>query len=338
MLKGGILGFGGMGRGFAKAVNSRSDAKITTVFDVSKEALKLVEKDFNLKTVKTPEELMKADIDFVIIASTSNAHMEHSLLAAENKKHFICEKPIALELKDADKMVNAVEKAGVVNVVNYTMRFSNMHKKIKDMVDAGALGNILSAWIMRSRGFGLYSGGGRHPAIMETSKSGGWIVHHTCHGLDFLQWICGDIKSVVSKTRTTVPGGKSEEIVWGLLDFESGAMGMIGDSIMNQRYASVGITGDKGTLTIVGTEKGNVLRFRKEEGKEYYSFALPGDIIDIVEEKRPFGLVLDHFFGCIKEGKKSDIDISAARKALAASLALKMSSETNSFVTVKSVK
>ncbi len=92
-------------------------------------------------------------------------------------------------------MIAAVESAGVINVVNYSMRYIDAYLKIKGLVDSGQTGRILSICHFKTRAFGLYAAGARHRAVVEPEESGGWTVHHACHDIDFLYWINGPITS-----------------------------------------------------------------------------------------------------------------------------------------------
>jgi len=284
VFKGGIIGFGGMGQHFAGLVNKRIDARITVVFDNNTGKKEIAVKKFGLDVSTSAEELFKADIDFVIIATTSNVHKELVLLAAKYKKHILCEKPIALNLRDADEMLKAVKKANVITVVNYSFRYGKINIKMKEMIEAGKIGKVLSFWMTRFRGYGLYSGGSRHYAVIKPELSGGWIVHHACHSVDFMIWMLGKVKNVYCLTKSTVPRAASEEIIWCLLNFQNGAVGMLGDSITSLRENSYGVIGDKGTLCVTSTTKGNVLLFRKEENKECYNLVNKKDIVEIKNE------------------------------------------------------
>jgi len=333
ILKGGVIGFGNMGQGFTKMINSRSDAKITIVCNRGKEKLDIARKDYGLYGTHSAEELLNSDIDFVIITSNSYAHRDQVVMAAEKGKHILCEKPISLNLKEADEMIEAVEKAGVVNVVNYTLRFTPHYKKIKEMVDSGAIGKILSCWSSRSRGSGLYSGGSKHRAIVEPEESGGWIIHHACHNVDFMMSFAGHVKDVYCATQSTFHEKDSEEIIWAIMNFKDGAIGMMGDSVLNLRYESLGVSGEKGTICLDYTEKGKVLRFRKEEAIDNFAFARPGDIIQADEKSDAAENLFNHFFDCIRNDKKSHI--REAKASLGVSIALKQSSVEKKIVSLQ---
>ncbi len=187
-LKGGVLGFGNIGQNLTTYINQkRSDAaQIVAACDVAQPQLDLAKETYGLVATPYAAELIAMDLDFVLVVSSNHAHADQVVMAAEAGKHIFCEKPISLSLVEADRMIAAVENAGVVNVVNYSMRYIDGYLKFKQMADEGRLGQILFVWHLMTRGYGLYEAGARHWAITRPELSGGWTVHHACHSIDFL--------------------------------------------------------------------------------------------------------------------------------------------------------
>src|SRR5690606_14494971 len=236
-------------------------------------------------------------------------------------------KPIALNLPDADAMIEAVERAGVINVVNYSLRFIDAYIRMKGMVDDGTLGDVLSVWTYRTRGWGLHAAGAPpHRAVVEPEESGGWTVHHACHDLDFLSWINGPITSVYGQTRTTLPDSDSEELVHAICNFRSGALGWIGDATCMMREHYSGIIGTRGQLALAGEHEDTVLRYWAEGQSE-------STIVPARDTKREGG-GLDHFFDCIHRGVESPNALRSARHSLACSLAVRESARTGRVVEV----
>jgi len=247
-------------------------------------------------------------------------------MAAEAGRHVFCEKPIALTLEDADRMIDAVESAGVVNVVNYSMRYIDAYQKIKELIDSGQMGQILSICHLKTRAFGLYGAGARHRAVVEPEESGGWTVHHACHDIDFLYWINGPMANVYATMQTTVPGKDSEEVVLGHVTFENGASGLIGDSVCCIRDHYTQIIGTQGSLVMSGEHEQTVLRFHREGEPE-------PEVIPARDSKRSGGGI-DHFLECIKAGKQSPHTIRSGRHSLAVALAMQESARSGKVVRV----
>jgi predicted dehydrogenase len=318
-LKGGVIGFGNIGQNLTTYINQhkQDEAQIVAACDVAAPQLELATAQYGLAVTRDAWELVRMDLDFVLVTSTNKAHADHVLIAADAGRHIFCEKPIALTLADADRMIEAAEVAGVVTVVNYSMRYIDAYLKIKELVDTGQMGQLLSICHFKTRAFGLYGAGARHPAVVEPTASGGWTVHHACHDIDFLYWINGPITTVYAATQSTVPDRDSEEVILGNFVFENGAIGVIGDSVCCIRDHYTQIIGTSASLVMSGEHELTILRFHREGEPE--ARAIPAR-----DSKRPGGGV-DHFLECIRRDKHSPNSLRSARHSLAVALALQES-------------
>jgi len=327
-LKGGVLGFGGIGQNLTTYINQqKSDlAQIVVACDIVQPQLDLAKETYGLEVTPNADELIAMDLDFVLVVSSNHAHSEQVIMAAEAGKHIFCEKPISLNLDEVDQMIAAVETAGVVNVVNYSMRYIDGYRKIKQIADDGQLGQILFVWHLMTRGFGLYEAGARHWAVTQPEQSGGWTIHHACHSLDFLYWVNGPIVKAYCNTQTTVPDNGSEEVLLGNLTFANGAIGMVGDSTCVIREHHTGIIGSKGSLLMTGEHEHTVMRLHLEGEKEE-------QLIPAIDTKRSGGGI-DHFLDCIQQGQQSPNSIRQAQHSLAVAIAMQESARTGQVVTI----
>jgi predicted dehydrogenase len=319
MLKGGVIGFGNMGQKLTGYINGMPElgARVVAACNRGSANLERAKSDFGLWATRDIDALLERGLDFVLVLSTSYAHADQVVKAARAGCHIFCEKPIALNLEDADRMISAVEQAGLVSVVNYGMRFNEAYLKIKQLVAAGEFGEVLAVTHAKMRGFGLYAAGARHRAVMEPGESGGWTVHHACHDLDFLAWLLGPIQSVHALTQSTAAVPGSEEIVLGTVLFSNGAIGSIADSVCGIRNHYTLIIGTKASLVMTGEGADTHCRLQREGMPE-------PKLLPFQDSKRP-GEGLDHFFECIRSGTASPHSLRSARHSLAAALAMRES-------------
>lgn len=84
--------------------------------------------------------LSRTDIDAVYISSKNDQHLAQAAMAAAAGKHILCEKPLTTSLPDARGMVMAARDAGVVLAVNHHLPAAGTHRKIRELVQAGAIG------------------------------------------------------------------------------------------------------------------------------------------------------------------------------------------------------
>jgi predicted dehydrogenase len=322
VLNGGILGFGNIGQQLTRHIGEawQGRARIVAACNRGPANLAAARDRFGLVVTHDPDELLAMDLDFVLVTSTSAAHASQVEAACRRGLAVFCEKPIALTLEDADRAIAAAERSGVVTVVNYSLRFIDAYRTIRELARSGELGRILAVHHLRTRGYGLYGAGARHRAVMDPHESGGWTVHHACHDIDLLSWVHGPIARAYARTVTTVPGGTSEELVFGLVDFADGAVGSIGDSVCRIREHATLVVGSLASLAMSGEAGSTVLRLHREGSDR--TEELPAR-----DEKRPGG-GLDHFLECVLTGRPSPDSLRSARHSLAVALAMRESART----------
>lgn len=323
-----VAGFGNIGRTLTRFLREQraSEVKIVGASDPDPAARALAEKEFGLTSSDRFEALLEVKPDFVVIASPSRVHAKQVEQAAAAGCHVFCEKPIALTLAEADRAIAAVERAGVVNQVNYSLRYIEAYRRLHDWVREGRFGRLLSATHVRTRGYGLHTAGACHPAVMIPEMSGGWAVHHACHGLDLLYWLNGSFASVYGRLAGTTPTG-SEEVVEATLVHANGVIGHVTDSVSAIRDHYTLLIGESGSAVLTGEKEHTRLRFRTEGAAE--------DEIVPVRDAKDHGVAFDGFFACIREGRMSPHSLREARPSLAAALALQESARTGQVMSLR---
>ncbi|MCJ7531004.1 MAG: Gfo/Idh/MocA family oxidoreductase, partial [Anaerolineales bacterium] len=97
---------------------------------------------FEARLFRSYEELLEAKPDGVVICSENNNHRSLVEMAAAAKVHVLCEKPLATTVEDAQAIVDACQKAGVLLMTAFPMRFSAPLMEVKARLDAGDLGQV----------------------------------------------------------------------------------------------------------------------------------------------------------------------------------------------------
>ena len=109
-LRVGMAGLGAASYQVVPGFNKVDGVKFTAAADIRPEALKLFKDKFGIATFTSVEEMCrKGEVDVVHIATPNHLHAEHTIIAAECGKHVICEKPIAITMDEANRMVEAVD-------------------------------------------------------------------------------------------------------------------------------------------------------------------------------------------------------------------------------------
>ncbi|MBC8101664.1 MAG: Gfo/Idh/MocA family oxidoreductase [Cytophagales bacterium] len=149
--------------------------------------------------------LADREVNAVYIATPPHRHCEQTLLAAQAGKHVLVEKPMALNASECDRMIAACHEAGVLLHVAYYRRFYPKFLHAKEVLDRGAIGQVLGARVQvcaRSE-----NGGWRSDQMIS---GGGHLVDMGSHRLDMILCLLGDFAEV-SGFAENLPGGQNVE-------------------------------------------------------------------------------------------------------------------------------
>jgi 1,5-anhydro-D-fructose reductase (1,5-anhydro-D-mannitol-forming) len=188
-------------------------------------------------------------VDAVYISTTNELHKAQTLAAAAAGKHVLCEKPLALTLEDAREMVAACDKAGVVMGTNHHLRNAASHRKIRELVQSGAIGNPLYARVFHAVYLPPHLQGWR---LNKPSAGAGVILDITVHDADTLRFILGSepVEAVALSQQAGMAEGGLEDGVMAAVRFDNNVLAQLHDAF-TVKYAGTG-------LEVHGTE-GSIL-------------------------------------------------------------------------------
>ena len=272
----GLIGCGFMGR-----VHSNAYRQVKPFFDLGHEPVLKVVCDNNEKKVKEFAEnwgwenfetdwrkmVERDDIDLVDICTPNNTHCEITLAAAKAGKTIALEKPLAMNAQEGEVMVEAVEKAGMPNMVWFNYRRVPAVALVKKIIEEGRLGRIfhyrakyLQDWTISPD----VPQGGDALWRLDSRVSGSGVTGDLlAHSIDLAMWLIGDISSVSAMTETFIKERKMQDepdkvmpvkiddACAFLARFENGALG----TFESTRYArgrknqnTFEINGEKGSV------------------------------------------------------------------------------------------
>ena len=192
----GIIGFGGMGGSHGRylAQGKVSGAKLTAVCDVNParfDAAREICPD--IRTFDSADALFAAGVvDAVMIATPHYFHPPLAIQAFEHGLHVLSEKPAGVYTRQVREMNEAAAKTGKVFGVMFNQRTLDVFQKMRDLVQAGEIGEIrrvvyqITTWF---RPQAYYDSGGWRATW--AGEGGGVLVNQCPHNLDLWQWICG---------------------------------------------------------------------------------------------------------------------------------------------------
>lgn len=247
----GIAGCGAISRNHLEAFRSVDDAEIIGVCDIDPARARATAQDWGIpNAVDTVAALLALDLDIVSVCTPHPTHEDVVLQAAAAGVHVLCEKPIAVELESADRMVQACDNAGVKLGVLFQRRFWPAAQRIRAAIDDGTLGRPIMGQcsVMLHRDPEYYS----RDAWRGTwaNDGGGVLMTQAIHYIDLLQWFMGDVAEVYGRINTYKHGKhiEVEDSATAVITFTSGAMATLEAStaVSPSLGVQVRITGETG--------------------------------------------------------------------------------------------
>lgn len=145
----------------------------------------------------------RTDLDLVSVHSPPFVHASDVRLAVANGHNVLCDKPFALDGREAEMLLREAEQAKVVHLVNFEFRHHPVRVRIKDLVDAGAIGRPHHVhWAHLSSGSRVPLR--PHGWLFERGLGGGWVGAFGSHAVDFVRWVFGEIVEAEASLRTEV--------------------------------------------------------------------------------------------------------------------------------------
>lgn len=251
------------------------------------------------------ELLRQPEVHIVTLCLPNDLHCQATVDAARAGKHVICEKPLCLNLQEADQMIAACKKAGVQLMYAEELCFTPKYVRAKQLVDEGALGKVYL--IKQSE----KHSGPHADWFWNVERSGGGVLMDMgCHGIEFARWILGrpKVTSVYAQCGTYVHKDKTrgEDNAILLLEFENDAVALIEES-----WARLGGMDDRAEIygsqgvTYADLLHGNALETYSEVGYGYAVEKAPttrGWTFTMFEEMWNYGFPqeMQHFVDCVR--------------------------------------
>ncbi len=226
----GLIGCGSIAGTWINAVARHPHCRIALTHDVVFQAAEKRAAEASARPVRELSELFASDeIDLAIVATPTPSHPDLVIQAARAGKHILCEKPMALNLKLCQRMIDACARAGVKLAIGHSLRFWGAFLVCRRLVAEGAIGAPVCGSIDRM-------GASRPRKAEETTRSehwradarnsGGNVLEGFIHEIDFTRAVFGEVASVCCQIAgdQEYEGLLSPQVVQALVGFESGAL------------------------------------------------------------------------------------------------------------------
>jgi predicted dehydrogenase len=308
----GVIGSGGIAlrRTIPEGIVPAANARLVAVYDVNQEINRQAAERFGARAAANLDELLAADVEAVYVATPVHAHREQVLACARAGKHVLCEKPLGLNVAEAEEMVAACRQAGVLLGTALMMRFHSRHRAALELIRRGRLGQPVYARAQLSCWYPPIEGAWRQdPAL----GGGGALMDMGGHCLDLLEMFFGPMRRLVCLTARAVHGYAVEDGATVLVEFANGALGTV-DTFFSipdeasenvlELYGSLGAILARGTI---GQGSGGfmVARLRGEQAgyDAQQARAAAGGIEIAPEPVNLYRAEIEEFSRAVREGR-----------------------------------
>ena len=284
-------------------------------------------------------DMMKTEkIDVVVVLTESGLHAQNTVELAPYGAHVVVEKPMALTLDDADKMIEACDKYGIKLFVVKQNRFNVPIVQLRKALEQGRFGKLIMGtvrvrWCRPQAYYDQDSWRG------TWAFDGGVLTNQASHHVDLLEWIMGDVETVFAKSKRALADIEAEDTAVVILKFRNGALGVIEATTAirpKDLEGSISILGETGSVEVGG--------FAVNEMKTWnFSHTVDGDceVIEKYSVNPPnvygFGhqAYYDHVVDCISNKTPQLVDGLQGRRSLELINAIYESIETGREVTLR---
>jgi predicted dehydrogenase len=171
--------------------------------------------------------LMDYEIDAIYIATPVHLHAEQAIAAAERGKHVLCEKPMALNVAECDRMIDACRSNDVKLGVAYYRHFYPVVRRVKELIDTGELGVPVVVQVNAFEWFDPNPSAARGWLLKRELSGGGPMFDFGCHRIEVLLDLLGDISDVKSTLASAFFDREVEDTATAIFQFERGTCGTL---------------------------------------------------------------------------------------------------------------
>lgn len=249
----GIVGLGVVGQRLISEFKKSSNISIKALCDYNEEIIQKTAKECGYPDCFTDyQDLMRLEeIDFVYVAVPPAIHYEVVMAAFDNNKHVLCEKPLANSEKEAEHMLLAAKKSGLIHAMHFPLVYENAYATIEKMLSEEAFGEIRR--ITLKMHFNEWPRPWQKTNWINSRLQGGFIREITPHYLQIIQHFFGQVLEVSSNVNYPADKDISEQEVIATLKLNNGIHVLIDGLVGQAEKEEIAFTihGSKQSLSLV---------------------------------------------------------------------------------------
>lgn len=310
-----------------------SGARLAAVCDIREDRAQAFGQTYGVPHFPGIRQMMEAQvgIDVVNVLTPSGLHAANTLELAAYGKHIVVEKPMALTVDDADRMIEACDLAGIRLFIVKQNRYNRAVVRAREALDSGRFGRLVMGTV-RVRWCRTQEYYDQDDWRGTWELDGGVFANQASHHVDLLQWMLGEWESVYAKAGTSLVDIEAEDTGVAVIKFRNGALGVVeatNATRPSDLEGSLSLLGERGSAVIGGFAVNQV---------ETWQFAQPEagdeDVVGVCRETPPsvygFGHIpyLEHVVRCIEGERQALVDGLEGRRSIELISAIYESIET----------
>jgi len=340
----GILGCGSASIPVCEAIAVSPLTELTAVYDVNLDMANDISQRFQVRKMETLETLLTdptVDVVYVAVPHYLLAPLTRQVLEAG--KHALTEKPLAISLEEVDQLIELSTKRQLDLGVFYEMRYAPAHAMAHQLIQGGAIGSIVGVHIQTLIDKPLtywqsgYMGRSVNPwRGIKAQAGGGVVLMNTSHILDALFHITGlNVVTVSAEVGNLLSNVEVEDMATATLRFDNGAIGSLiaGAHISGaDREECCHLYGAEGQIRLPDPYGSDPLKIYLKRAwgnfiaKQWHS--IPTEPVSV------YKMAIEEFAQAVQSGGSAPIDARAARRVLAAVLAIYQSAAQKTMITI----
>ncbi len=289
-----IVGVGFWGRNHARVYKEMPEVELVAVCDIDLKRTESIAKTFDVEGYVDSREMLKRDdVEAVSICTWSTNLAVEALKALNAGKHVLVEKPMASDVRQAKELINTAEEEGLILMAGFIERFNPGVQRVKDLINKGELGTIVSATARRVSQW------------PERIGDVGVIKDTAIHDIDIIRHVFSDDPIVVYAKVGRLKHIRFEDYAQIMLTFKGGRTAFIEANWLTPYKVR--------NLLVTGSDAIASLNYLTQEVKVERA----GQCVMLEHEwKEPLKLELQHFVGCVLNNKEPLVTGADGLKAL----------------------
>lgn len=251
-----VVGCGNIGTRHLAVLNDQDQAQIVGYCDTDSQKLTKLEEAYEgVSSYSSIDELLeRSDAEVINVCTPHYLHAEQGLKVMASGRHVLIEKPMTLNVEDANRLIEASGKTGMLLMVVKQNRYNLPVALVREAVEGGRLGRILMAQcnVVWNRYDGYYR---NSPWLGKRELEGGALFTQVSHFIDLLVWLCGEVVDAGGYVETKNHAIEIEDCGSAWLRFAGGAMGSLfwTTCAYNRNFeGSITLVGERGIVKIGG--------------------------------------------------------------------------------------